>query len=276
MELEEGRLLETIKVGTPKAKLAAKSLMKGFIPQLGVKAGWLPFGKRAAKIAFNLYQTHGLSIRIFLKVLEEEFTGVVYPKEYQKDIREEFEKLCQKHAEKSRVASSGMFKGGLADSSEQVTKFHTATHLLHQALRDVLGEHVHQVGSNITAERLRFDFTHPEKLTEEQIKKVEKIVNQKIKEDLPVKMETMTLEEAKKKSALAFFGERYGEKVKVCSIGPSVRTSAELSRMPSGRMYSMEVCGGPHVTSTGKIGNVRIVKEKAVGAGRRRIYAKLS
>ena len=149
------------------------------------------------------------------------------------------------------------FSGGLAERSEQTVKLHTATHLLHQALRDVLGKHVRQVGSNITPERLRFDFTHPRQLTKIEIKKVETIVNQKIKENLPVKMKMMTLEEAEKAGALAFFRERYGEKVKVYFIDD----------------YSIEVCAGPHVTSTGVIGSVRIVKEESAGAGKRRIYA---
>jgi alanyl-tRNA synthetase len=152
------------------------------------------------------------------------------------------------------------FAGGLADHSATVTKYHTTTHLLHQALRDVLGKHVQQVGSNITPERLRFDFTHPKKLTDKQIRKIESIINAKIKANLPVKMEMMSLEEAKKKGALAFFGEKYGDQVKVYFIGD----------------FSKEVCGGPHVQSTGEIGRVKIIKEKAVGAGRRRLYIQLA
>jgi alanyl-tRNA synthetase len=152
-----------------------------------------------------------------------------------------------------------MFKGGLADSSEIVTKYHTATHLLQAALREVLGEHVGQKGSNITAERLRFDFSHPEKLSAEQIRQIENLVNEKIKENLPVKMEMMNLDEAKAKGAMAVFTTKYGEKVKVYSIGS----------------FSKEVCGGPHTDFTGKLGKFKIIKEEAAGVCVRRIYAVL-
>ena len=203
------------------------------------------------KIAFDLYQTYGFPLEV-TRELAEEKGQIINEDEFRSEFR--------KHQELSRTASSGMFKGGLQDHSEIATKYHTATHLLHQALRDVLGDQVHQVGSNITAERLRFDFTYPEKLTNEQIKKVEDLVNEKIKENLAVKMETMSLEEARKKGALAFFEQKYGEQVKVYSIDN----------------YSMEVCGGPHVNSTGEIGKVKIIKEESCGAGKRRIYATLS
>ena len=171
-----------------------------------------------------------------------------------------FQELQKKHQEVSKISAEKKFAGGLADHSGTVTKYHTTTHLLHQALRDVLGKHVQQVGSNIPPERLRFDFSHLEKLTDEQLKKIEAMVNAKIKANLPVKAETMSLEAAKKKGALAFFGEKYGDQVKVYSIGN----------------YSQEVCGGPHVKSTGGIGRVKIIKEKTVGAGRRRIYIQLA
>lgn len=202
------------------------------------------------KIAFYLYETYGFPLEMSEEIARERG---------QKINKKVFEKEFKKHQETSRAGMEKKFIGGLADHSEEVTKLHTTTHLLHQALRDVLGSHVQQVGSNITPERLRFDFTHPEKLTERQMKKVEKIVNEKIKENLPVKMKMMTFAEAKKKGALAFFGERYGQKVKVYSIGD----------------YSQEVCGGPHVSSTGEIGGVKIVKEQTIGARRRRIYAQL-
>ena len=130
---------------------------------------------------------------------------------------------------------------------------------MNAALRQILGSHVFQKGSNITAERLRFDFPNPEKLTEAEIKQIENIINKQIKADLPVKMEMMTLEKAKKMGAVAVFAERYGEKVKVYSIGD----------------YSKEVCGGPHVDFTGKLGKFKIIKEESAGAGIRRIYAKL-
>ena len=178
--------------------------------------------------------------------------------------RKAFEQEFHKHKERSRTASSGMFKGGLADHSEQVIKLHTATHLLHQALRDVLGKHVSQKGSNITAERLRFDFSHPQKLTLEEIKNVEDVVNSQIKKNLAVHYVTLPYKQAIEQGALAFFGERYGDMVKVYSIGPSTG---------SGQAYSKEVCGGPHVDSTKSLGQFKIVKEEGAGSQVRRIYA---
>lgn len=153
-----------------------------------------------------------------------------------------------------------MFQGGLANRSEATTKLHTATHLLHAALREVLGDHVQQKGSNITADRLRFDFSHPTKIPKEGkegLEGIEGLVNQKIKENLPVSFDVMSYEEAIKAGALAFFGERYPEKVKVYSMGS----------------FSKEICGGPHVTHTGALGSFRIIKEESAGAGVRRIYA---
>ena len=179
--------------------------------------------------------------------------------------RESFDESFRQHQEKSRAGLSKKFAGGLADHSEIVTRYHTATHLLHAALRKVLGKHVQQKGSNITPERLRFDFSHPEKMTEEELKEVENLVNRKIEEDLPVRMEVMSLEEAKKQGALAFFAQKYGEKVKVYSIGdPSTG---------SGQAFSKEVCAGPHVKSTGELGRFKILKEESVGRGIRRIRA---
>lgn len=222
------------------------------------------------KKVFHLYETYGIPPELSQEIMAE--WGVRFDDQTMRECKEAF----RQHQEISRAGVKKKFAGGLADHSVAVTKLHTTTHLLHQALRDVLGDHVQQVGSNITPERLRFDFTHPEKLTEAQIKRVEKIINEKIKANLSVKAETMPLAEARKKGALAFFGEKYGDRVKVYSIGPSTRTSTELGRKSSGRSYSVEVCGGPHVKSTGEIGGVKIVKEKAIGAGRRRIYASLA
>ncbi len=208
----------------------------------------MPTEKRiSGEEAFKYYATHGWSPQQ-LRYRRYEFS------------QKEFDKAFKKHQKLSRKGAEKKFAGGLADHSVTVTKYHTTTHLLHQALRDVLGDHVQQVGSNITPERLRFDFTHSEKLTEAQLGQVEKIVNEKIKANLPVKAKTTSLAEARKKGALAFFGERYGDQVKVYSIGD----------------YSQEVCGGPHVKSTREIGRVKIVKEKAIGAGRRRIYVQLA
>ncbi len=171
----------------------------------------------------------------------------------------EVERLLEEHKQLSRTTSAGMFKGGLADQSETITKYHTTTHLLQAALRQVLGTHVRQEGSNITGERLRFDFSHSGKLTSEEISKVEEFVNSQIDKNLERKVETMSYKEAINSGALAFYKERYPEKVTVYSFG-------EVSR---------EVCGGPHVENTKELGNFKIIKEEGVAAGIRRIYAKL-
>ena len=207
--------------------------------------------KIGAKEAFDLYQSQGFPLELIEELMAEKG---------QKIDKEEFKKEFEKHQEKSRTAGRGMFKGGLGGHSETEIKYHTATHLLHQALRDVLGDHVHQAGSNINSDRLRFDFTHPTKLTEEEIKKVENEINSKVDEDLKVIREEMPKEEALKKGALAFFPERYPDMTSVYTIG-------EVDKP-----YSMELCGGSHVTSTGVIGRVRIKKQEKIGAGLVRIY----
>jgi alanyl-tRNA synthetase len=206
------------------------------------------------KVAFDLYQTEGFPLELTIEILKQ--NGINFTPIEKNSFEEEFEK----HKELSRTSSAGMFKGGLAEASEITTKLHTATHLLHAALRQELGEHVGQKGSHITSERLRFDFSHPQKLTDEEIKKVEDLINLKIKESIPMTMEEMSLTDAIKKGAMHFFAEKYGEKVKVYSAGN----------------FSKEVCGGPHVGNTGEIGNVRIIKQEKIGSGIIRIYAALS
>jgi alanyl-tRNA synthetase len=213
--------------------------------------------KISGEIAFDLYQTYGFPLELTEELAAEEGLSV---------DKEKFQKLFVKHQELSRAATTGAFKSGLADHSEMATKYHTATHLLLAALRKILGEHVYQKGSNITAERLRFDFSHSEKMTPEQIKQTESLVNQKIQEDLPVKMEEMALEEAKKQGATGVFGQKYGERVKVYTIGESAR---------GGPPFSREICGGPHIERTGVLGKFRILKEEASSAGVRRIKAVL-
>jgi alanyl-tRNA synthetase len=169
--------------------------------------------------------------------------------------------------EKSQTAAQGMFRGGLADHSEEVVKLHTVTHLMYQALKNVLGAQVVQRGSNITAERTRFDFSHPEKLTLEQIKQVEDIVNQKITEDLPVTWQEEDTKEAFARGASGAFGDKYGDKVKVYTIGDPANP------------FSREICGGPHVEHTGQIGeggkHFKVTKEESSSAGVRRIKAVL-
>ncbi|OGG12479.1 hypothetical protein A2875_04735 [Candidatus Gottesmanbacteria bacterium RIFCSPHIGHO2_01_FULL_46_14] len=203
------------------------------------------------KTAFYLYESFGFPWEMTEELAREK--GQIVD-------REGFEQEFREHQRKSRTAAAGMFKGGLADHSEEVIKLHTATHLLHQALRTILGSHVSQKGSNITAERLRFDFSHPTKVTDDELKRISDLVNQKIREDLPVTFNIMDKDEAIANGALAFFGERYGDKVKVYSIGD----------------FSKEICGGPHVDKTGVLGSFTITKEESLGAGIRRIYATLS
>src|SRR3989344_3854995 len=198
--------------------------------------------------AFNLLQTYGFPFEITAELFEQ--------KGYTLD-RKKFDQIFTDHQKLSRTASAGMFKGGLADHSEAVVKLHTATHLLHASLRKVLGPHVRQEGSNITSERLRFDFSHPQALTAQEIASVEKLINQKIKEDLPVVKTIESKDKALKSGAMAFFRETYPDKVSVYTIAD----------------FSKEICGGPHVASTGQIGNVKIIKDEATGAGKRRLYA---
>lgn len=216
------------------------------------------------EFAFNLYQTEGFPLELTMEILDR--NGMIFSS----DEKNAFESEFEKHREASRSASAGMFKGGLAEASEITTKLHTATHMLQAALRQVLGEHVGQKGSHITSERLRFDFSNPKKLTDEEIRKVEDIVNEKIREDLPVSFTTMSLEDAVSSGALHFFAEKYGNEVKVYTIGP--KSDPETSSEPP---FSREVCGGPHVSHTGEIGGVKIIKQEKIGAGVIRIYATL-
>ena len=171
--------------------------------------------------------------------------------------KEGFEEANRKHQELSRTTSAGSFKAGLQDNSEVVTRMHTATHLLHAALHKVLGPTANQKGSNITAERLRFDFTWPEKMTEEQIAEVEKLVNGWIADAIPVTKKTTTVEEAKSEGAMALFGSKYGDQVTLYSIGD----------------VSKEICCGPHVANTSELGSFKIQKEQSSSAGVRRIKA---
>ncbi|MFA6271514.1 MAG: alanine--tRNA ligase [Patescibacteria group bacterium] len=204
----------------------------------------------SGKTAFYLYQTYGFPV----EMIEEEL------KEHNIEIDQgQFDTEYKKHQQLSRKGAERKFTGGLIDHSAETVKLHTATHLLHKALRMVLGDHVAQKGSNITPERLRFDFTHSQKLTAEEIDTVEKLVNEQIQRALPVKFSEITLEEAKKKNAIGLFESKYGERVKVYEIGD----------------FSMEICGGPHVNNTKELGKFKIMKEQAVSAGIRRIKAKV-
>jgi alanyl-tRNA synthetase len=235
---EEERFSETLIKGEKEFEKLLPNLMKN--PQKIIPG----------RVAFRLYDTYGFPIEITEELAREHGMGV---------DRKGFDEAFAKHQELSKAGAEKIFKGGLADHSEMTTKLHTATHLLHQALRSVLGTHVAQKGSNITVERLRFDFSHTAPMTEEQVKKVQDIVNEQIARDLPVSMEIMTLEQAKASGAIALFGEKYAEKVKVYTIGD----------------FSKEVCGGPHVERTGVLGKFVIQKEQSSSAGVRRIRAVL-
>ncbi len=207
--------------------------------------------------AFVLFTTYGFPLELTQEVAKEKGKEI--------DV-EKFKQQFKKHQELSRTASEGMFKSGLAGHSEQEIKYHTATHLLLAALRKVLGSHVFQKGSNINPERLRLDFSHPGKMTEEQKKQVEKLVNEKISENLTVFSEEISVEEAKNKGAVGVFEHKYGEKVKVYSIGAPA---------DSDTTFSKEICAGPHVDKIGILGKFKIIKEEAVSAGVRRIKAVL-
>lgn len=207
---------------------------------------------------FDLYQSYGLPAEIAME--EAETQGI----EIAGQAMGEYAELFRVHQEKSRTASAGMFKGGLTTQSEQATKYHTATHLLLASLKQVLGQDVRQHGSNITDERLRFDFNWREKLTDMQLKKIESLVNEKIQDDLIVSSEEMQLEDARNCGAEGVFGDKYEDKVKVYSIGSSASSESPFSR---------EICGGPHVASTGILGHFKIIKEEAVSSGVRRIKA---
>ena len=202
----------------------------------------------SGKNAFNLYETYGFPIELTVEMAAE--------KGFTVDM-EGYQKAFEKHQELSRQGAEQKFKGGLADHSDETARLHTATHMLHKALRIVLGDHVAQKGSNITAERLRFDFSHPDKMTPEQIAEVQKIVNEQIQRELPVICEEMTVDEARAAGAIGLFGDKYGERVKVYSIGD----------------YSKEICGGPHAQNSKDLGEFIIQKEESSSRGVRRIKA---
>lgn len=198
--------------------------------------------------AFLLFSSYGFPLEMTVELAKEKGMKV--------DVRG-FEDEFRKHQETSRAGAEKKFKSGLADSSKETTKLHTATHLLHAALKKVLGDDVEQKGSNITPERLRFDFNFDRKIRADEIKKVEKLVNEWIGKHIEVAKEDMTVAEAKKKGAVGLFDEKYGEKVSVYAIDG----------------ISKEICTGPHVRNTGELGKFEILKEESSAAGIRRIKA---
>ena len=210
----------------------------------------------SANYVYHNYQTYGVPFNMSQDVIAE--VGLKFDKD-------EFDRLFKEHQKLSRAGAEQKFKGGLASHGEKETKYHTATHLLHAALRKVLGTHVEQKGSNVTAERLRFDFSHPAKMTDEEKKRVEDMINEQIKADLPVTQKDMPYDEAIKLGAMSLFGDKYGDVVSVYTIGDEGAGEENV--------FSREFCGGPHVTHTGALGIFRIVKEEATSAGVRRIKA---
>ncbi len=235
---EEEKFLKTLEHGEKEFEKMLPGLLKN------------PKKEISGRLAFKLYDTYGFPIEITEEMALENGMTVDRPG---------FDEAFAKHQELSKAGADKTFKGGLADSSEMTTKLHTATHLLHKALQIVLGPEAKQKGSNITPERLRFDFSHFQKMTDEEVKKVEDLVNQQIQRALPITMTLMSLTEAKALGSMALFGDKYEETVKVYKMGD----------------FSMEVCGGPHVENTQVLGTFKIQKEEASSAGVRRIRAVL-
>lgn len=251
LEKEEKKFLQTLKQG-----------MKKFMELLQhVDAGASAEAKRISGVdAFDLVQSYGFPVELTQELAIEHG--------FQVDM-ETFKEEKEKHQALSRAGSAQKFKGGLADHSDMSVKYHTATHLLHQALRQVLGDEIVQKGSNITPERLRFDYPAVLKPTDEQLKEVERLVNQAIEQKLPVSFEMLSLEEAKQKGAIGLFADKYaevGDKVKVYFVGD----------VSLGTSFSKEVCGGPHVSNTSELGTFTIQKEESIGSGLRRIKAVLT
>ncbi|MDR2797798.1 MAG: alanine--tRNA ligase [Treponema sp.] len=243
LDKEEGKFLETLQKGEHEFEKLLPNLQQD------------PRKIMSGRLAFKLYDTYGFPIELTEELAAEQGMTV---------NRGEFDEAFKKHQELSRAGSEQLFKGGLVDQGVMAVKYHTATHLLHQALRMVLGNQVAQKGSNITAERMRFDFSHGAPLSTEEIVRVQAIVNEQIQRDLPVTMTVMSLEEAKGSGAIALFGEKYESQVRVYTIGDDARG-----------IFSKEVCGGPHVEHTGILGSFKIQKEQSSSAGVRRIRAVL-
>ena len=236
LEAEENRFNQTLDKGEAMFNKVAEQLKAHGQTQI------------SGKTAFKLYDTFGFPFEMTLEMAEKAALTV---------DKEGFEEANRKHQELSRTTSAGSFKAGLQDNSEVVTRMHTATHLLHAALQKVLGPTANQKGSNITSERLRFDFTWPEKMTDQQIAEVEKLVNEWISAGIDVNCRMTTVEEAKAEGAMALFGAKYGDQVSLYSIGD----------------VSKEICCGPHVANTSELGSFKIKKEQSSSAGVRRIKA---
>ena len=255
MEKEETKFRVTLEQGIKEFE----KLLKGF--QMALEKTGRAITEISGKQAFKLYDTFGFPIEMTEELASENNLTI---------DKAGFDEAYIAHQELSRQGAEQKFKGGLADHGEMSVKYHTATHLLHAVLKKVLGEHVEQKGSNITAERMRFDFSHPDKMTPEQIKEAEDLVNSAIQADYPVSFSEMTVEEARAKNAIGLFGDKYGEMVKVYTVGDPNEMANAKQDSPT---FSREICGGPHVEHTGVMGHFKIVKEESSSAGIRRIKA---
>ena len=230
----------------------SKTLQEG-LKQFTKTAEQLSSTTMDGQSAFHLYDTYGFPLELTKELAAEKGLTI---------DEKGFKKSFEAHQALSRAGAEQKFKGGLADHSAETTKLHTATHLLNAALRKILGTHISQKGSNITAERLRFDFNHPDKMTPEQIAEVEKLVNDAINADLPIAYHLTSVEGAKAEGAIGVFDDKYGAEVKVYQVGDG--------------SFSKEICGGPHVARTGMLGSFKIQKEESSSAGVRRIKAVVS
>jgi alanyl-tRNA synthetase len=255
---EENKFRNTLETGLKEFNKVIKDYVlakEGGAPATGTDETIKVVKELPGSVVFNLYTTFGFPIELTREIAKEKGLTI---------DEKGFQTELEKHQTLSRTASAGAFKGGLQSQDENTARLHTATHLLLAALRTVLGDRVYQKGSNITSERLRFDFSHPTKMTPEQIAKVEELVNGAIEANMEVVREEMTLDEAREKEAMGVFGAKYGETVSVYSIGPD-----------SDQTVSREICGGPHAKKTGELGHFKIQKEEASSAGIRRIKAVL-
>jgi len=245
LDAEETKFRKTLNNGLREINKLIESSLRGGTTKQSVISG---------REAFTLYESFGFPVEMIQEELSKNNLSLNL---------DEFNQARDEHIEKSRTLSAGKFKSGLADHSEIMVKYHTATHLLHASLRKILGDHVQQSGSNITSERLRFDFSHPDKLSDDQIKLVQDMVNQQIQSSQPVTVQSMKFSDAQTSGALAFFGAKYPEIVTVYTVGDDAS------------YFSREVCTGPHVHNTSELGVFEIQKEESAGSGKRRIYAVL-
>jgi alanyl-tRNA synthetase len=242
LEKEEERFFRALETGTKLLEKKLQELAKQKKKQLDCNT------------AFDLYQSYGFPLEMIAEICKE--------KGFEVDS-EGFGKCLLGHQEVSRKGAEQTFKGGLADTKEQTTRLHTATHLLHAALMEIVNKNIIQKGSNITAERLRFDFNSDERLSDEQLKKVGEWVNKAIQACADVNEDVLSVEEAKKKGAHGIFDSKYGEKVKVYTVTDGKK------------VYSKEICGGPHVKTVKGMGHFKILKQESVAAGVKRIKAVL-